>query len=100
MFKTFTFFPFRDLEALVPEFMYYYLFEGLSLKTIEEKYYNSQEYKGWFCKSLLNYYGIDTDGDNRGVYAGRSIKDVVDELYTSTNLQHLMVAKILKDKYL
>ena len=100
MFKTFTYFPFRNLDDLVPEFMYYYLFEGLSLKMIEEKYYNSGEYKGWFCKSLLNYYGVDTDGENRGIYKGRSILDVVGELYSSNDMQHLMVAKILKDKYL
>lgn len=100
MFKTYRFFDYRDLEDLVPEFLYYYLFQGLSLKVIEEKYYGSQEYKGWLCKSLLNYYGVDTDGENRGLYNERSIQSVVDELYTSTDMTHLRIAHILKKKYL
>jgi len=100
MFKIYKFFDYRDLDDLVPEFLYYYLFEGLSLKVIEEKYYGSQEYKGWFCKSLLNYYGVDTFGENKGLYNGRSIQSVVDELYTSIDMAHLRIAQILKKKYL
>ena len=99
-FKTYSFFPFREIKEIIPEFIYYYMFAGMSLKQIEEQYYGSQEYKGWLLKSLLNYYGIDTDGDNRGIYNGREISDVVEELSKSTDLTHLRVAKILKDAYL
>lgn len=99
-FKTYSFFPFREVTDIIPEFIYYYMFMGLSLKQIEERYYGSQEYKGWLLKSLLNYYGIDTDGDNRGIYSGREISDVVNELSRSTDLTHIRIAKILKDKFL
>jgi len=100
MFKIYRFFEYRDLDELIPEFLYYYLFEGLILKDIEEKFYGSREYKGWLSKSLLNYYGVDTSGENKGLYNGRSIQSVVDELSTSNDMAHLRIAHILKKKYL
>ena len=51
-------------------------------------------------QNILNYYGIDTDKTNKGIYANKTIPEVVDELYKSSNIAHLRVAKLLKEKYL
>ena len=37
MFKTYDLFGHRNINDLVPEIVYYYLFQGLSLAAIEEK---------------------------------------------------------------
>jgi len=48
----------------------------------------------------LNYYGIDTERENKGIYSGRTVPEVVEELYRSSNIAHVRVAKLLKEKYL
>lgn len=100
MFKTYNLFSHRSINNLVPEIMYYYLFQGLSLTAIEEKMFKTEDYHGWLSKTFLNYYGIDTDKTNKGIYANKTIPEVVDELYKSSNIAHLRVAKLLKEKYL
>lgn len=100
MFKTYDLFSHRSINDLVPEIIYYYLFQGLSLASIEEKMFKTDEYRGWLSKTFLNYYGIDTGKENKGIYAGKTIPEVVDELYKSSNIAHLRVAKLLKEKYL
>ena len=72
MFKTYDLFDHRNINDLIPEIIYYYLFQGLSL----------------------------TEKENKGIYADRSVPDVVDELYKSSNIAHVRVAKLLKEKYL
>ena len=89
MFKTYDLFSHRNINDLVPEIMYYYLFQGLSLTAIEEKMFKTED-----------YHGIDTDKTNKGIYANKTIPEVVDELYKSSNIAHLRVAKLLKEKYL
>ena len=98
MFKTYDLFSHRNINDLVPEIMYYYLFQGLSLTAIEEKMFKTEDYHGWLSKTFLNYYGIDKT--NKGIYANKTIPEVVDELYKSSNIAHLRVAKLLKEKYL
>ena len=100
MFKTYDLFSHRNINDLVPEIMYYYLFQGLSLTAIEEKMFKTEDYHGWLSKTFLNYYGIDTDKTNKGIYANKTIPEVVYELYKSSNIAHLRVAKLLKEKYL
>ena len=100
MFKTYDLFSHRNINDLVPEIMYYYLFQGLSLTAIEEKMFKTEDYHGWLSKTFLNYYGIDTDKTNKGIYANKTIPEEVDELYKSSNIAHLRVAKLLKEKYL
>ena len=100
MFKTYDLFNHRNIHDLVPEIVYYYLFQGLSLTAIEVKLFHTEDYHGWLSKTFLNYYGIDTEKQNKGIYMERSIPDVVAELYESSNVAHVRVAKILKDKYL
>lgn len=100
MFKTYDLFAHRDIGDLVPEIIYCYLFEGLSLTSIEEKLFHTQDYHGWLSKTFLNYYGIDTEKINKGIYADRTLSDVVEELYSSSNIAHVRVAKLLKQKYL
>ena len=80
--------------------VYYYLFQGLSLTAIEVKLFHTEDYHGWLSKTFPNYYGIDTEKQNKGIYMDRSIPDVVAELYNSSNVAHIRVAKLLKDKYL
>lgn len=51
-------------------------------------------------QNFLNYYGIDTEKENKGIYENRSVPEIVEELYKSSNIAHIRVAKILKEKYL
>lgn len=99
MFKTFNLFGHRDINDVIPEMIFYYLFEGFSLTSLEKKLFNTEEYNGWLSKSCLNYFGIDTEGSNRGIYKNRSIEEVINELITSNNIEHCRVARILKAKY-
>ena len=96
MFKTYDLFSHRSINDLVPEIVYYYLFQGLSLVAIEEKMFKTDEYRGWLSKTFLNYYGIDTEKENKE----KTVPEVVTELYKSSNIAHLRVAKLLKEKYL
>lgn len=100
MFKTYDLFAHRDINDLVPEIIYCYLFEGLSLTSIEEKLFHTEDYHGWLSKTFLNYYGIDTEKLNKGIYMDRTLPDVVEELFSSSNIAHVRVAKLLKEKYL
>lgn len=100
MFKPYDLFDHRSVNDLVPEIIYYYLFQGLSLTAIEMKLFKTNDYHGWLSKTFLNYYGIDTEKENKGIYADKSVTEVVQELYKSTNIAHVRVAKLLKEKYL
>ncbi|NLD48486.1 MAG: hypothetical protein GX660_15070 [Clostridiaceae bacterium] len=100
MFKTYDLFNHRSVDDLVPEIIYHYLFKGLSLTAIEKRLFSTEEYHGWLSKTFLNYYGIDTEGENKGIYENRTISDVVYELSKSTNITHVRIVKLLKDKYL
>lgn len=100
MFKTYDLFNHRDLEDLVPEIVYLYLFQGLSLTAIEKKLFKTEDYHGWLSKTFLNYYGIDTEKENKGIYSDKTVVEVVDNLYQSSNIIHVRIAKLLKDKYL
>lgn len=99
MFKTNEHFMHQDINDVIPEIMYYYLFKGLSLTSIEEKVLGTDELHGWFSKCILNYFGIDTEKDNKGIYDKKSISEVVDILTYSPDIAHNRVAKILKGKY-
>ena len=100
MFKIYDLFDHRSIDDLVPEIVYYYLFQGLSLTAIEQKLFKTEEYHGWLSKTFLNYYGIDTEKENKGMYSNKILSDVVYELYRSSNITHVRVAKLLKEKYL
>ncbi|PAK47927.1 hypothetical protein CHH75_23855 [Paenibacillus sp. 7541] len=77
MFKTYNLFDHRNIEDLIPEIVYYYLFEGLSLTQIEYKLFKTEHYKGWLSKTFLNYYSIDTEGDNKGNTKEESFKKLL-----------------------
>ncbi len=100
MFKTYDLFNHRGLNDLIPEIMFYYLFEGISLTQIEVKLFGTVSYHGWLSKTFLNYYGIDTEGSNKGIYNDRLISEVIEELFHSKNIAQVRTAKMLKDKYL
>ena len=100
MFKTYNLFNHRELNDLIPEIIYLYLFKGMSLTAIENKLFNTENYNGWLSKSILNYHGIDTEKDNKGMYSEKSVQEVVNKLYASSDISHIRVAKLLKDKYL
>ena len=100
MFKTYDLFDHRNIDDLVPEIVYYYLFQGLRLVAIEQKLFKTDAYHGWLSKTFLNYYGIDTEKENKGVYFNKTMPEVVDELYKSSNIAHVRIAKLLKEKYL
>ena len=98
MFKTYDLFAHRDINDLVPEIIYCYLFEGLSLTSIEEKLFHTEDYRGWLSKTFLNYYGIDTEKANKGIYTDRTLPDVVEELYSSSNIAQIRYNKMRKIK--
>ena len=100
MFKVKDNFHHQDINDVIPEVIYCYLFRGMSLTAIEERLLGTDELHGWFSKSILNYYGIDTDKDNRGIFENKTVMEVVDRLTNSTEIAHNRVAKILKAKYL
>ena len=100
MFKTYDLFDHRNINDLVPEIVYYYLFKGLSLTAIEQKLFKTEDYHGWLSKTFLNYYGIDTEKENKGIFENKTVPEVVEELYMSSNIAHVRVAKLLKEKYL
>ncbi len=100
MFKTNELFNHQDINDIIPEVIYYYLFKGLSLTAIEAKLLGTDELHGWFSKCILNYYGIDTEKDNKGIYDKKSMTEVVEMLTYSPNIIHNRVAKVLKGKYL
>lgn len=101
MFKTYDLFNHRNIDDLVPEIIYYYLFQGLSLSAIiEQKLFRTDAYHGWLSKTFLNYFGIDTEKENKGIFENRTVPEVVNELYRSSNIAHIRVAKLLKEKYL
>ena len=60
----------------------------------------AEEYKGWLSKTFLNYYGIDTEKENKGLYANKTVPEVVSELYKNSDISHIRVANLLKEKYL
>jgi hypothetical protein len=99
VFKVFSLFGNRDLNDVAAEVIFYYLFTGDSLTHIEYKLFNTEDYHGWFSKAILNYFGIDTDRENKGVYRDRNIKDVISELHNSNSIHHIRVAKVLNDKF-
>ena len=43
---------------------------------------------------------IDTEKVNKGIYEDKTVPEVVDELYKSSNIAHVRVAKLLNEKYL
>ena len=43
---------------------------------------------------------IDTEKENKGIYFNKTMPEVVEELYKSSNIAHVRVAKLLKQKYL
>lgn len=100
MFKTFDLFDHRSINDLVPEIIYCYLFLGLSLTAIEIKLFKTEDYHGWLSKTFLNYYGIDTEKANKGLYMNKTVPEVVEQLYKSSDIAHIRVAKLLKEKYL
>lgn len=100
MFRTYELFTFGVIEDLAGDIIYHYLFRGLSLRAIEKELLKTDDYCGWLSKTLLNYYGIDSEGENRGIYEGRSVFEVVQELYGSPSVKHRLVAKILQKKFL
>lgn len=100
LFKTYELFNHRNINDLVPEIVYYYLFQGLSLTAIEQKLFKTEDYHGWLSKTFLNYYGIDTEKENKGIYNNQTLSEVVNDLYKSSNIAHIRVAKLLKEKYL
>lgn len=54
-------------------FLKYYLFQGFSFTAIEQKIFRTENYRGWLSKTFFDYYGIDTEKENKGIYFNRSL---------------------------
>ncbi len=90
-------------DALAAQVVCMYLFEGLSVKDIEERLLGTKtEQSGFLAKVILNYYGIDTskESENRGIYHGHSIEDVCHELRKSNDRANLILARLLAKEIL
>lgn len=103
MFKTTDLLNYKNIDEVLPEIVYEYLFEGTSLTGIEFKLFHTEKGKGWISKAFLNYLGIDTstgyDG-NKGIFKGQSVSNVVDKLSKSSDAAHVRIANLLRERYL
>lgn len=90
----------NNINDIIAEIVYLYLFDGLSVTEIEMEIFNTRDYKGWFSKSILNFVGIDTSGENKGVFHNKTVEEGVNLLYNTKDIDIIKIAKILKDYYL
>lgn len=84
------------IEEIVPTVIIDYLFKGYNLTDIEEYIFHTREYKGWMSKSILNFYGIATDGSNKGIYRFASVYEVIKSLNATGNKKNKIIADILE----
>lgn len=86
--------PALDLDLVSSEVLKYYLIDGLSLTRIEDILLNDSSLRGWFSKSILNFYGIDTsvESKNRGSYKGKTANVLISELKNSSNYLERRIA--------
>ncbi len=37
--------------------------------------FGTDKYRGWLSEIFLNYYGIDIEKENKGIYAGKTVTE-------------------------
>lgn len=92
-----------DVKKIASETVYLYLFQGLSVKAIEKRIFESDwpEFSGWMSKTILNYFGIDTSPEsrNKGYYKGKNPLEIAANLLKSENRSRRIVGELLLQRY-
>lgn len=86
-----------QIEDVISEIIYQYLFMGTSVKGIEEILFGSAEFSGFFSKGILNFFGIDTsrESENRGIYKGCGLYETAHALLLSEDESRKKVGRLL-----
>ncbi len=89
-------FLFDNYPSFVHSAVHGYLFEGLNLREIEDKYLGKEQ-QGFFAKVVLNMVGIDTSrrSKNCGKYAGMDEKLVANKLMADGDPRINNIGRIL-----
>jgi len=74
-----------------------YLIEGISMSTIENIYFKSEERKGFLAKDVIDYYCINNEG-NKAIYHNKNIKLVCKLLNMQSDSRYKRIAAILNDE--
>ncbi|WP_297567036.1 hypothetical protein [uncultured Faecalibaculum sp.] len=85
-----------ELEEAAAHLLYAYLFTGLGGEDAERILFGDHHQKGWFTKTLLNFYGLSNSREsmNRGRFKGYSMEDAVRELTTTGKVGDTKVASL------
>lgn len=92
-----------EYHSFLANALYGYLFESLFLRDIEEKYLSTTGLQGFFAKGVLNLMGIDTSTKtgNRGLYKGKDVNEVANDLINCSDIRINNIGRILLSaKYL
>ena len=76
--------------------VYAYLFNGLTLREIEE-YYLGKDANGFFSRAVLNHLGIETDGSFRGIYSKDDLAEVIQFMMASGDVRMNNIGRILRN---
>lgn len=74
-----------------------YLIEGLSMSTIENTYFQSEERKGFLSKDVLDYYCINNE-KNKAIYIDKNIEKICELLKIQSDNRYKVIASILCDE--
>lgn len=74
-----------------------YLIDGLSMSTIENKYFQSEERKGFLAKDVIDYYNINNES-NKAIYHDKNIELVCKLLNMQSDSRYKRIASILSNE--
>ena len=88
---------YSGFENIIPEMLYLYLFEGESLRSIDDKIIGTDKMKGWFSKVLLNYVGVKTETEHptKGIFKRCGYTEVLTALQRHGTEHSLRIAYYL-----
>lgn len=84
-------FNYKFIEFVVKK----YLFDGHSMATIENEYYNETNRRGFLVKDVLDYYQINFE-QNKGMYNNKSIEFVCSLLDIQSDDRYITISNIIK----
>ncbi len=87
-----------SVEWISAQVLYRYLLKGDSLKKIERDLFGHEDLHGFFSKSILNFYHIDTSeiSKNRGIFKNLSLLEIISLLLNSKSPYYMAIARTLK----
>ena len=88
-----------DTNPFTDDFNYYvlyeYLFNGSSMKTIEDNYYRDDKGRGFDASRVLAYFKIPNNDDNKNIYHGLDVQDVGNFLINNSNPDYRKIGEVL-----